>query len=340
MEIKKLVEIYKLTKNEELVKEITEYYEPYFINMVKRSYGQEYSKIAKEMLPIIIKYYFNNNINEDLSMYLIRRSKNMFEIEKNFNKIIKSEDSKVIKFYYIYFMHKNLLKNCKTQMLSKEELFELCSKDVTTYYNNYIRTEKKSSASFYFLKLIERQLGRYQNEDVLLLTYAKKVKVTDNIKNYFYDKYKDFLIDYCNNDILWYKTSIDNALNLKVINIFSDFKPTIINEIDKYNKAYKFYIKKEIQKVKDHEDANIEDIKKYYSYIKDLIFNELYSYVNISNDELKNLIDIKYEDYFKAGITYISNNKDGYLSSYINNRLKDFLLSLTYMYKEEVKKTK
>lgn len=335
MEVKRLVELAKLTKDKKIIEDIIKHYEPYFSDMVKRIYGKEYCGISVEILPMIINYYFENNIKEDLSTYLVKNVKNIFKVGRNFNELIKSENSKMIKFYYIYFMHQRLFKNCKTQILSKEELFELCSKDVTTFYNNYIRTEKRTNASFYFLKLIERQLGRYQDEDVLLLTYAKKVKVTDNIKNYFYDKYKDLLSNYCNNDIVCYKTSIDNALNLKVVNIFGDFKTTVINQIEKYHKAYKAYIINEIQKVKNHEDADIEEIKKYYSYIKDLFFDNLHCKVNINDDELENLIDIKYEDYFKAGIIYISNNKDGYLASYINNRLKGFFYSLKYLYKND-----
>lgn len=328
--IRKIVYQARLTKDEEEIEYIIKYYEPYFCHIVKRIYGEGYTEYAKNALPEIIKQFFDKNMNYDLSRYIIKKATILFSNSSSkYNEIINSDDRQVIKTYYTDYMYKKLLKSKYTDLLSEEELYKLSSVDVTNMYNNYLSSDKKSSVSAYFLSSISKKLKMYSDEEKLLLTYAKKIDIKDNIKEYFYSKYINLVQEVFHGNERSYKKTIDLVLCSEGIHkIYYDFRSTVVIGYKKYRVSEKKYVIDEIKKARNKEPFDLAMIKEHYSYIKDSVFNRFYGEVKLSKNELIDILNDKYEEYFNCGIIYIRRNINGSLPSYISTRLTYYLTSL------------
>lgn len=118
MKIEKLVLEAKKTKDNKLINQIINYYEPLFCYNVSRHYGKGYDEKAKNILPTLVNYYFEKGLEDKLSGFLRKKSKTVFNCKKNFDQIMHGENSNSIKLHYENKLYKVLCKKCNTMILS------------------------------------------------------------------------------------------------------------------------------------------------------------------------------------------------------------------------------
>lgn len=122
----------------ENVNVIIEYYRPIFSKNVEKNYGQDYKTKAEEVLPELVDYYFEKDLEDKISVFLNKRSKTVFFVKTNFDEIIYSENSSLLKKHYINKLYKTLCKKCDIKVLDKEEIKELSKVIIENTFNNYI----------------------------------------------------------------------------------------------------------------------------------------------------------------------------------------------------------
>lgn len=331
MEISKLIEEYKINKDEKILEDIIKHYEPIFIKNVNRRRNKDYTNEIKTLFPNIIEYYFKANLQSPLNSYLRGLARTIFNKSKNFDELIGSDEEENIKIYYVDKFYNRLIKECKTSVLNEKQLYELCMYDISVIFNNYIKANVQTKLGEYFNIIIYKRIETYKNEENLLLNYCYKIDITNDIKKYFYYKYCYLLDNFKDLSFQTYKKCVDEALKLKKRVLSNVFEGRLISEINKYRIEQKLLAHKEIENLKSGKKADIELIKKYYSYIKRYVFEKFEDKVTVK-EELKKQIDIKYEDYFTAGINWVRNNKDGILQRYINTRLTDYIKNKSSLY--------
>ena len=69
MNITKLVKDVKENESEESFNKLVKHYEEYFCSKVANNYGEEYRSKAREALPALVRYYFDNNIRNYIYIY-------------------------------------------------------------------------------------------------------------------------------------------------------------------------------------------------------------------------------------------------------------------------------
>ena len=99
LETKKLE--YGSKQYEENIKIIIEHYKPIFLRNVEENYGKNYKEKAEEALLNLVNYYFDKNLEDKISGFLNKRSKTVFFVKTNFDEIIYSENSSLLKKHYI-----------------------------------------------------------------------------------------------------------------------------------------------------------------------------------------------------------------------------------------------
>lgn len=335
MNITKLVKDVKENKNEESFNKIVKYYEEDFCSKVVNNYGEEYKSKAKEVLPTLVKYYFDNNIKETIWNFLRKKSCNIFNISYSFDDIIKSERKEQIKNHYINKFYVDIQKENTKTCLTKEELLKLSKYIVSSMYDNYISSEKKSHVSSYFDALIRRKVKLFNDEEKLLLYYTGIFGANSRIKLYFYDKYSYILEEMGYEYYYQYKNIIDDSLVRGKGLMLMNMELRIISGLKRYKNIVRKNVEEEIRNLRCGKNADLELIKKYYSYIKELVYNKFCDKVTVCKKILIQEIDKKYEEYFNAAIINTINRKgeDIYLPKYINNRLSEHIRNKKTLYK-------
>ena len=318
----------KETKNPKLFKEITKYYESKFINNVIKNHGKDYVNEAKDILPYFVEYYFDNDLKTNLSSYLYERAKNFLSIKVNFDNIINSNSKLLIRQYYINKLSYILKRDCYSKLLSNDQKYELSRCIVNDIFNNYVKEKKLSSVPNYFNNMLKKKISLFLNEEKLILKYIQYCGLDNKIKNYFYEKYM-YVYHLYDVSIDEYKDAINNILSTKYffnINIESKLKKCL--DKTRINKE-KIYHEKE----KEFKNGNLEyidEVKEHYLYILDLVFNKVKDKVNLSQKELKMLLEEKYDSYF---ITIVERIKDNYIKEdfnfqkYINTVLTYYIMN-------------
>ena len=333
MNITKLVRDVKENESEESFNKLVKHYEEYFCSKVANNYGEEYRSRAKEALPALVRYYFDNNIKGTVSNYLGKKSYKVFSDGYSFDDIIKSENKERVRKYYIKKFYRDIQKENVIVYLTKEELLELSKYIVSNMYNNYISSEKKSHVSSYFDALIKRKVKLFNDEEKLLLYYIGIFGSNSRIKLYFYDKYSYMLEEIGYEQ---YKKIIDDILvkkeNLMIINV----ERNIIIGIKKYKACLKLRVEEEIKNLTLGNPADTNLIKEHYSYIKKLVYNKFSDKVTVCKKRLIQEIDEKYDEYLTQTINNIANKivpADIYLPEYINRRLSSYVKDNKSFYK-------
>ena len=333
MNITKLVRDVKENESEESFNKLVKHYEEYFCSKVANNYGEEYRSRAKEALPALVRYYFDNNIKGTVSNYLGKKSYKVFSDGYSFDDIIKSENKERVRKYYIKKFYRDIQKENVIVYLTKEELLELSKYIVSNMYNNYISSEKKSHVSSYFDALIKRKVKLFNDEEKLLLYYIGIFGSNSRIKLYFYDKYSYMLEEIGYEQ---YKKIIDDILvkkeNLMIINV----ERNIIIGIKKYKACLKLRVEEEIKNLALGNPADTNLIKEHYSYIKKLVYNKFSDKVTVCKKRLIQEIDEKYDEYLTQTINNIANKivpADIYLPEYINRRLSSYVKDNKSFYK-------
>lgn len=322
MTITELINEAKITNDEELINQIIKHYEPYFCNNVEKTYGKGFEEKAKETLPRLVNYYFENNMKDDLNSFLRKRAFTIFnEKHENFNKMINSDNKEKLKEHYIDKVYNMIKKKYQKLILSDEEIQKLSEVIVEPIYNNYIKSTKKSNTSNYFNSMINRKLKIY-DEEKLYLIYIQKIALTEKITNYFFNKYKYLLKEFKLESEETFKELVEEVL-FSSLSLHFNFEARIRNKINQQNVIEKMKYDFEMKKLKEGKEADIDLIKKHCLYIKELVFNKFKNKVMVSEEVLNEEIDLKFENHFNAGIHYIKKNPNCYLAQYINTRLSE-----------------
>lgn len=333
MGIEEKVKLARKTKDEKLIEEIIKYYEPIFCEKVCNKYGDKYKNDAKQMLLKIVSNYINNNTQSKLSEVLRKKVKTFFP-KKHYDSVIKSENKKYIKEHYIGKFYTKLKKENTSKILNDEELMNLSDEVINTFYANYLDGDKKSTVANYFNTQINKKIIYFKDEEKMLVYYANKINLNNKIVAYFIDKYKYLLkkFDYIN-----YSTYIKIIKNILCDDIyFQNFnlEYKIIKTMENEEKMYKNYIKKCVFLLKKGDIAYYDDVKKYYSYIVDLIYNKYKDSVIINKMEFKKILEEKYNIYFKETVNNMILNNEISIQKYINSRLAYYVKNNRYFYEK------
>ena len=323
MGIEKAVEEYKKTKDKRLFDYIVSYYKPSFKEKVRKNYNKNYDDEIDEIFEELVSYYFDNELKEKLTGFLRKRSKTIFNVPYDYTQIIHSEEKGKVRKHYIDKMYNDLKSQSKQTILLDDELYELVTYDVNIFFNNYLSNNKISEVSNYFNSQIYRKIIMYKNEERLILSYARNVKVNDRIKLYFYDKYFYLLEENLFDSFDDYKKYINEILlsGFYLSNFNFEIQLRKKSKINKNNKIR--IVHEELEKLKDGKEVNVVFIKEHYSYIKNLIFEKFKDSVFISEEELKSAISLRYDKYFDAAIKFVKGNENASISRYINTRISD-----------------
>lgn len=332
MEIEKLVLEAKKSKDNELINQITNYYEPLFCYNVSRYYGKGYDKKAKSILPILVNYYFEKELEDKLSGFLRKKSKTVFNCKENFDQIIHGENSNLIKLHYEDKLYKALCIKCNTMLLSDKQLKDLAASITKNFYDNYLKSDKKSSVSNYFNRAINRKIDLYHDEEKMLLDYVKRFGATSRIKVYFYSKYIHVFNEFDTLSLEDYKRVVDNVLE-NYESLYSVLGQNIRNELNAKKNKDKINELNALKEVQSGNYENVLKVKTYYSYIIDLVFNNFKDKVVISEDVLKQELIVKYDHYFNAAINSMKKGNNVSLQRYINTRLSDHVRKKKSYYK-------
>lgn len=340
---------YKEEKEDNLyqknIKLIVKHYENIFCKKVEKEYGKGFKEKAKNVLPELVNYYFENKLKDNIGSFLSKKSKTIFFIKTNFDEIIYGENSTFIKLHYEDKLYKELCKKCNTKVLSNNQLKDLSASLIKNFYDNYLKNNKRSVVSNYFNVLINKKIDFYQNEEKMLLDYVIRVGVTQRIKGYFYSKYMHVFNEFNTLSLEDYKSVVDNVLN-NYKSLHSDFEQNIRNGLKAKKDEEKVNRLITLKEIQAGNYENVDKVKKGYSYIIDLVFNNFKDKVVISEDILKQELTVKYDDYFNVAITSIKKGNNISLSRYINTRLSDHIrkkksyFNIVYVDAEEKEKNK
>lgn len=324
MKIEKLVLDAKKTKDNKLINQIINYYEPLFCYNVSRHYGKGYDEKAKNILPTLINYYFEKGLKDKLSGFLRKKSKTVFNCKKNFDQIMHGENSNSIKLHYENKLYKVLCKKCNTMILSDKQLKALAASITKNSYDNYLKTDKQTTVSNYFNIAITRKIDLYKNEEKMLLDYVIRIGVTPRIKVYFYSKYMHVFNEFDTLSLEDYQRVVDNALE-NYESLHSVIEQNIRNGLNAKKDEEKINGLSALKEVQAGNYENVDKVKTYYSYIIDLVFNNFKDKVIVSEDILKQELTTKYDDYFNAAINSMKKGNNISLQRYINTRLSDYV---------------
>ena len=287
------------------------------VNSGTKSYNKEIEVFFEDL----IRYYFDNDLKDKLCGYLYKKSRTIYNIPYKFNQVIHSDKEK-LKEHYVNKMYNALLMQNKKTVLLKSEIFELVKYDVNNMFENYLSSEKLSDVSNYFNVMIDRKVKMYKNEEKLILAYAKHIGINSRIQTYFYNKFFYIYELYELDSISIYKECINDILSTN-FSMNSAILESVLSKKIRNKKSE--IINGELKKLKEGKTFNYDLLKNHYSYIKDMIYDKYKDIVFITNEELKDYIDKKYDNYFDVGIEYIKKKPENNLARYINNRFYDII---------------
>ena len=322
LETKKLE--YGSKQYEENIKIIIEHYKPIFLRNVEENYGKNYKEKAEEALLNLVNYYFDKNLEDKISGFLNKRSKTVFFVKTNFDEIIYSENSSLLKKHYINKLYKTLCKKCGIKVLDKKEIKELSKVIIENTFNNYLKRDKKSTVTNYFNIAITRKVNLYQDEEKMLLDYIIKIGVTERIKIYFYSKYMHVFREFEPLSLDYYKIVVNDALET-IKSLHFNLECSIRTKLKEKRIKDNPNGIEILREIKAGNYENINKAKAYYSYIIDLVFNKFKDEVVVTEGKLKQTISMEYENYFGIAINKIKKGKDISLPRYVNTRLTDYV---------------
>lgn len=334
MGIEEKVRLAKKTKDEKLIEEIIKHYEPIFCENVSKMYGKKYKEEAKKMLPTLVyKYIYNDDIKSKLAD-VIRKKVPTFFPKNNYDEVIKNENSKYVKEHYVNKFYKELKMLNITNVLSDDELMMVSNEVVSNIYNNYLNGDKKSSVSNYFNSSINKKLIYFNEEEILLSYYVNKIALNNKIVSFFASKYKYLLKEFKYVDYKMYVNCIKNILCSDIYFHNFKFETKLIKEMANIEKNYKNYIKDCILLIKSGNMTYYDDVKKYYSYIVDLIYEKYKDKVVISKAEFKKLLEDRYEMVFEKTVNNMITNNEINIQRRINSNLTIYVKDTKYFYKK------
>ena len=320
MGIEEKIRLARKTKDEKLIEEIIEHYEPIFCLNVSNKYGEEYIKDAKEMLPkLVYKYIYNDEIKSKLA-FVLRKKVLTFFPKTHYDDVINSENKEYIKEHYINKFYRKLKILNVTDVLNDDELMMLSNEIIDILYNNYLNGDKKSTVSNYFNSQISRKLKYLNDEEKLLVYYVNKVGSNNKIVLYFVNKYMYLLNEFKNIDFNTYRKIIKNILSGDIYFRNLNLKTTVIKEMKNKEESYISYIKKCISLLKMGDMTYYDDVYKYYFYIPRLVY-EKYKDEVTNKREFKKALKEKYDIYFEKAINNITFKENFDIQRYVNSRL-------------------
>lgn len=324
MYIKELVEKAK-NGDDKAFHMLTKYYEEYFISKVIKNSGLEYKEYAKKELPILLKTYIDKNNKKPLNSYLTDKS---FKYKRK-DRIILSDKPDVnnkeqfdftIDYYKKRFYNKikeynNYLTDDELEKLSYKlsEFYSIKSAQNETDFrvtmNNRILNEKRK-----YKKDEKNIVKRYI---MLLGPNERMVKHFSNKYMYLLEKYRcddkyDCLLEH-------YDEIVKDAISKsKHVNFM--YELAIKKGIRKFLTAGEMSLKEEYLLIRNNK-IGVETLYRKYSYYKKYIFNKLKDKINLSSDELMELIDIKYREFIEV---YVEGTSKRSLRRYLNTRLLEY----------------
>ena len=318
MQIKELIEKAK-NGDEKAFEELTKHYEESFADMVviKNNDGSLRDK-AKEELPKLLRVYLNHDYTQLLHDYLRYYSTSSFTDKI---RLSDTRDMDLSKLKEIYT--KRLLEEFKTinKVLTEEELYNY-TYDLISNIIDELSKDRENLAT----KLgtfFARQKRFVKTEEALLIRYILQKKYNDNIINFFVNKYKYILNEYSSKTS--YSYLCENFRNIVV---------EVLEELSSYKKSIELCIKKKVQKfhsdyTKDIQSVELnirssderkDELYEANSVLKNRVYEYYRKKVNLSEKELKKLIDENYESYFEA---YVNGKCTKTLSQYILTRFSE-----------------
>ena len=334
MGIEEKVRLAKKTKDEKLIEEIIKHYEPIFCEKISKTYGKEYKKEAKKMLPTLVyKYIYDDDIKSKLAD-VIRKKVPTFFPKNNYDEVIKNENSKYVKEHYVNKFYKELKILNTTNILKDDEFMMLSNEVINNFYNNYLNGDKKSSVSNYFNTQMNRKLMYFNDEEKLLSYYANKIALNNKIVSFFANKYKYLLKEFKHVDYKMYVNCIKNILCSDIYFQNFKFETKLIKEMENLEKNYKNHIKDCVLLIKNGDMTYYDEVKKYYSYIIDLVYEKYKDKVVISKNEFKRILNDKYEVVFEKTVNNMISNNEINIQKYINSNLTVYVKDTKYFYKK------
>ena len=259
------------------------------------------------------------------------------------NMINTSDINKVIK-YYSTDMRVKIEKYIPHSLLNDKDLILLCEKIVLNYIADYKKNKSKKPLGDYIIRRINNFLKRTDKEK-LYKYYIVNVKLTDSIKDFFYETYK-YLIKQENIDESVYKIKLIELLASKKL-VSIDVKVNLIKKIKEHKEMVKKLnrdkYKKEMEKLIYNEEYDIDFIYEYNYYIINEIYDKYKDKYEGNNNELRDFLVNKYDDYFYRYIELSKeNNVLSELREYLYNSLNNIFKAnkLPIIMTDELKKEK
>ena len=295
----------------------------YIYNCSDEEYEDYFTSFCEKKLKLYLDLYFNSDKQYKYKCwdYLFLASKDLLNLpyiykEENKNKEDKMYNDYVIIHYSNYLY--DFLKD-KIKLLTEDELIEFSYNYVINKYKNY---KGKDNFRVNIFILISRIKEKIYDLDGFFILYFKHNGNQEKIIKYFKDKYKYLLNEtkYMQNKKYLMQNFDDIIIDsLKSIYKYREnYEYNLIKVIDQYNNLYKsqnnLYNSKVIRK--DISESEKEKIKEEYSYIKEKCFLKYKGLME--DDELRNLIDLKYNIYFDG---YFKGNSNSIINKYLMTQL-------------------
>ncbi len=306
------------------------HYEPILKKYITKNYGEDNAMNFIELMPSLIKKYFEEESQVRFDKYLKKNANNLYKEKKVYiGKYIDKDDfekkEKIIKHYSLVFYNKILKYK---DVLKEEELKKFSYEFIKD--SVFKLTETKCEIIPYFANLISRELKLYdKSEENLLKRYIIYVGLNENILNYYIKKYNYLLDKYKNNRMYNclccnYKNLVKKSLkSLNNINI--DIQNVILENLIKEFNLQKEKEKNLLENEKDSEES-FKCLYDNYSYIKNNVFNKFNSLLNLDDKTLKEEIERKYNDFIKA---YLNGKRTTPVQRYLNTRLSEYFNNLS-----------
>ena len=312
------------------------YYKPCFVNTVEKTYGKSFVALAEEDYKRVFDNFFKNNVNDIIGNYIIKRAKTTYNSYGRENLISKASNRNEENISYLANYYKE-----KIVMYLYEKFKAYFSYDEIDNYeyilfyklfSNIGKTTTPANVLSMASSLLKREKTFSNEKDVFFVRFLMYGKPNDKIISYYEDKYHFLLDQYKNTKYgysigLFYKQLVKETLN-EVNNPHFDFEYNLKKKIVKKKEIVHDEIIK-LQEKRDLTNGEINKLYIYHEYVKDFVYNK---YKDAFNYDIKNIITIKYDDFFNV---YINSNRIVDLSRYLFTRYNDYFIN---MIKKEDKK--
>lgn len=295
--------------NENALEWLILHYEPIFKKHVKEHYGDEKAEKAAGDLKDIIKSYIEGNYSYKISDFLYNMAKNYEKPRRNIvGRSVTANDKKkfekVVKHYSNSFYSK--IKKF-SDILSDEELRYFSDKLI----RNLCKKSSNSKSDFRMLmnNNIKRKVDYYeQDTERLIKHYIEIIGITDGVLNYYCNKCKKEIESGKINIMYKYLILYDCKRIVKDSLLEYKSKRKDINRviISNLNKAYmedKEKIESLVTEIRQGKSNERDKVKIFYVYIKDIVFKDYMGIYNISDENLRLIIDEKYDKYIDLSLS-------------------------------------